>query len=83
MDDHSDRLVESELGLKYKPRAFFLVVPELFHVTQGCDSCMELEGFFRRHLEELRKGHADLIERGAAKTAAEKFEPRTAQGSCG
>src|SRR3977135_2175185 len=40
---------------------------------------MELEGLLCCHLEKFRKSLPDLTERRAAKTAAKKFEPRTAQ----
>jgi hypothetical protein len=40
---------------------------------------MELEGLLCCHLEKFCESLSDLIERRAAKTAAKKFEPRTAQ----
>ena len=43
---------------------------------------MELEGLLCRHLEKFRESLPDLIERRAAKAAAQKFKPRTTQGSC-
>ena len=71
--------VDRRLRLKYQPRVFFCGIPERFYVPQGSGFRAELEGLLRCDLEKFCKSLPELIERRAAKAAAEKFEARTAQ----